>query len=136
MKQRPQERRNWGLRSTAKQELEKRKMKRTNQMLMIMVIIFGSAWLPLNMINLVTDLNVFKMHCWNYYHASFIVCHLIAMSSTCFNAFIYERFNDSFRKEFLNIFPFLKSFCNGSDNSVELLNPFEFALTTSRLNKT
>ena len=135
MKKRPQERRDLVLQSSAKQELEKKRMKRTNQMLMIMVIIFGSAWFPLNMINLVADLNIFQMHCWNYYHATFIVCHLIAMSSTCFNVFLYGRFNDSFQKEFVDTFPVLKTFYNGCENSEDLLNQFELALTNSRINK-
>ena len=85
-------------------------------MLILMVLIFGSTWLPLNLINLVTDLDLFQMHCWRYYHAVFIGCHLMAMSSSVFNPFLYGNFNDSFRKEFLTVFPQLKIFCGFRNN--------------------
>jgi hypothetical protein len=92
-------------------------------MLILMVIIFGSTWLPLNLINLITDLNLFQMHCWRYYHASFIGCHLMAMSSSVFNPFIYGNFNDSFRKEFLTIFPQLRIFCGSRETIDEEVHP-------------
>jgi hypothetical protein len=44
------------LRSIQKQELEVKRMKRTNRMLMSMVVIFGITWLPLNVINLIGDM--------------------------------------------------------------------------------
>ena len=71
--------------------------------------------LPLNTINLVTDLEFFPMDCWKFYHAAFILCHVIAMTSGCCNPFLYGRFNDAFWKEFLNVCPVLKMFCGNPD---------------------
>jgi len=115
LRRRPDERKVIVVQSQQKQELEIKRMKRTNRMLMSMVLIFGSTWLPLNLINLVTDLDLFDMYCLKYYHAAFALCHLIAMSSACFNPFLYGRFNDSFRKEFLLNFPILKFVCGNSE---------------------
>ena len=84
-------------------------------MLVSMVVLFGSMWLPINLINLIADLELVDLGCWKYYHATFTACHLIAMSSTCCNPFLYGRFNDSFRKEFLKFCPSLRFFC-GNEN--------------------
>lgn len=86
-------------------------MRQTNRMLVSMVILFGSMWLPINLINLIADLELVDLNCWKYYHAAFTGCHVIAMSSTCCNPFLYGRFNDSFRKEFLKFCPSLRLVC-------------------------
>lgn len=44
-----------GTKSARKEELERERSRRTNRMLIAMVIIFGLAWLPLNVHNLVVD---------------------------------------------------------------------------------
>lgn len=44
-----------GAKSARKEELERERSRRTNRMLIAMVIIFGLAWLPLNVHNLVVD---------------------------------------------------------------------------------
>ena len=93
-------------------------MHQTNRMLVSMVVIFGSMWLPLNLINLLADLNLVDLQCWKFYHASFIFCHVTAMASACCNPFLYGRFNDSFRKEFLKFSPSLRFVC-GSDEEAE-----------------
>ena len=125
---RPKNRREMVLQSSEKQEIEEKRTKQTNRMLICMVILFGSAWLPLNIINLLTDLNFWPMSCWEYYHSVFIMCHATAMISACCNPFIYGRFNDSFRKEFLELFPKLKFFCGNFDNSVEMRNANELQI--------
>ena len=87
-----------GTRSAKRRELESQRNKRTNCMLIAMVVIFGGCWLPLNMTNLLSDL--VSLHCWSYYHLTFFLCHLLAMSSTCYNPFLYGWLNSAFRKEF------------------------------------
>jgi hypothetical protein len=37
------------------------RMRQTNRMLVSMVVIFGSTWLPLNLINLLADLNLVQV---------------------------------------------------------------------------
>lgn len=44
-----------GAKSARKEEFERERSRRTNRMLIAMVVIFGLAWLPLNVHNLVVD---------------------------------------------------------------------------------
>ncbi len=59
-------------------------------MLIAMVTIFGISWLPLNLVNLLNDLSV-SMAWWKYYNLCFFLAHTVAMSSTCYNVFLYVR---------------------------------------------
>ena len=42
---------------------------------------------------------------WSYQMFVFFVAHLIAMSSTVYNPFVYAWFNDTFRVQFQNVLP-------------------------------
>ena len=35
--------------------------------------------------------------CWPYYYITFFICHVVAMSSTCYNPLLYGWFNNAFR---------------------------------------
>lgn len=65
-------------------------------MLVIVVILFAVCWLPLNTYHLVVD---FSSPVGPSRHSStvFFVCHWLAMSSVCYNPFIYFWLNDHFR---------------------------------------
>ena len=65
-------------------------------MLVIVVILFAVCWLPLNTYHLVVD---FSPLVGSSRHSStvFFVCHWLAMSSVCYNPFIYCWLNDHFR---------------------------------------
>ncbi|XP_041605577.1 neuropeptide Y receptor type 4-2 [Vulpes lagopus] len=73
-------------------------MKRINGILVAMVVAFAVLWLPLHVFNSLED----------WYHEAipicygnliFLVCHLLAMASTCVNPFIYGFLNTNFKKE-------------------------------------
>lgn len=73
-------------------------MKRVNMVLMVMVAAFAVLWLPLHVFNSIED----------WYHEAipicqgnliFLVCHLLAMASTCVNPFIYGFLNTNFKRE-------------------------------------
>ena len=73
-------------------------MKRINGILAAMVVAFAVLWLPLHVFNSLED----------WYHEAipicpgnliFLVCHLLAMASTCVNPFIYGFLNTNFKKE-------------------------------------
>ncbi|KAM8773910.1 neuropeptide Y receptor type 4-2 isoform 1-T3 [Rhynchonycteris naso] len=73
-------------------------MKRINAILAAMVAAFALLWLPLHVFNSLED----------WYHEAipichgnliFLVCHLLAMASTCVNPFIYGFLNTNFKKE-------------------------------------
>ena len=100
--------------SRRREEQERARAVRTNRMLISMVAVFGACWLPLNSINFVADLGVVNVSCWAYYHLVFFVAHVMAMSSTCYNPFLYGWHNESFRQEFVKMLPVLRGVCGTS----------------------
>ena len=38
--------------------------------------------------------------CWQYFYVTFFIAHVFAMSSTCYNPFLYGWLNTAFRTEF------------------------------------
>lgn len=93
-----------GIKSARKEEIERERTKRTNRMLISMVLIFGASWLPLNLYNLVQDFYQ-PASGWLYARAFFLLAHATAMSSTCYNPFLYAWLNETFRKEFKKVLP-------------------------------
>ncbi|CAM1296159.1 PRLHR (predicted) [Pycnogonum litorale] len=93
-----------GAKSSQKEDADRERKKRTNRMLIAMVAIFGVSWLPLNVFNLIGDLHKPSMD-WEYRNFSFLLTHVIAMSSTCYNPFLYAWLNENFRKEFKMVLP-------------------------------
>lgn len=93
-----------GAKSARKEELERERTRRTNRMLISMVVIFGASWLPLNINNLVQDFYQ-PADKWQFAGAFFMLAHAIAMSSTCYNPFLYAWLNENFRKEFKQVLP-------------------------------
>ncbi|XP_044518645.1 neuropeptide Y receptor type 4-2 [Gracilinanus agilis] len=78
-------------------------MKRINSVLLSMVAAFAICWLPLHVFNALED----------WYHEAipicygnliFLVCHLVAMASTCINPIIYGFLNSNFKKEMKSLF--------------------------------
>ncbi|KAI5616957.1 putative G-protein coupled receptor 83 [Silurus asotus] len=74
--------------------LQRRKRKRTIKMLVLVVLVFAVCWFPLNCY--VVLLSSHAIHSNNAMYFSF---HWLAMSSTCYNPFIYCWLNQSFRAE-------------------------------------
>ncbi len=61
-----------------KEQLELKRKKRTNQMLIAMVVIFAGCWMPLNIVHLIMEFKVdFTTH--QYFSSVFFVAHGIAM---------------------------------------------------------
>lgn len=131
-----------GAKSVKKEELERKRTRRTNRMLISMVVIFGASWLPLNLYNLVMDFFI-QAATWKYANAFFFLSHAVAMSSTCYNPFLYAWLNDNFRKEFKLVLPCFnttpaqppsssrrtnnpkadRTYCNGHETAQETLLP-------------
>ncbi|XP_060569217.1 G-protein coupled receptor 83-like [Ruditapes philippinarum] len=77
--------------------------KKSIKMLMIVVIVFAICWMPLNLYHLLTDVHP-DIEAFNYDTTAFFVCHWIALSSTCYNPFIYCWLNEAFRAEIRAVF--------------------------------
>lgn len=93
-----------GSKNTRKEEADRERKRRTNRMLIAMVAIFLISWLPLNAINIMYDFYT-EIGNWEYSLFSFFLVHAIAMSSTCYNPFLYAWLNENFRKEFKLVLP-------------------------------
>lgn len=91
-----------GCKTSKKEEADRERKKRTNRMLISMVGVFGISWLPLNSVNIFNDFYETKS---DIYTVLFFVAHCIAMSSTCYNPFLYAWLNENFRKEFKQVLP-------------------------------
>jgi hypothetical protein len=61
-----------------KEQIELKRKKRTNRMLIAMVIIFAGCWMPLNSVHLIMEFNNEFTH-KTYFSTIFFVAHVIAM---------------------------------------------------------
>jgi hypothetical protein len=95
-------------RTRVREEVEICRKKRTNRMLIAMVVIFAICWLPLNIVHMVAEFHRSELR---HYKVLFLSTHVIAMSSTIYNPFLYSWLNDNFRKEFQQILPCLFKVC-------------------------
>lgn len=95
-------------RTRVREEVEICRKKRTNRMLIAMVVIFAICWLPLNVVHMVAE---FYRSSLRHFKVLFLSTHVIAMSSTVYNPFLYSWLNDNFRKEFQKTVPCLFKVC-------------------------
>nr|XP_014970932.1 probable G-protein coupled receptor 83 isoform X1 [Macaca mulatta] len=72
----------------------RRKKKTTIKMLMLVVVLFALCWFPLNCYVLLLSSKVIRTN-----NALYFAFHWFAMSSTCYNPFIYCWLNENFRIE-------------------------------------
>uniref|UniRef100_A0A673CKK1 G protein-coupled receptor 83 n=1 Tax=Sphaeramia orbicularis TaxID=375764 RepID=A0A673CKK1_9TELE len=80
--------------TTAQHATQRRKRRRTLAMLLLVVGVFAVCWFPLNCY--VVLLSSQAIHSSN---AIYFCFHWLAMSSTCYNPFIYCCLNPTFRQE-------------------------------------
>ncbi|XP_034397801.1 probable G-protein coupled receptor 83 [Cyclopterus lumpus] len=85
--------------TTAQPATQRRKRRRTLAMLLLVVGVFAVCWFPLNCY--VVLLSSQAIHSSN---ALYFCFHWLAMSSTCYNPFIYCCLNPAFRKELSLLF--------------------------------
>ncbi|XP_054157482.1 G-protein coupled receptor 83-like [Oppia nitens] len=83
--------------------LVRRKWRRIKMLIMV-VLVFAICWLPFNVFHLLMDFYII-----GYSYTLFFVNHWFAMSSVCYNPFIYCWLNNDFRNEFKSLFKCLTS---------------------------
>ena len=93
-----------GTRSQSRNEIELKRKKKTNTMLVAMISIFVVCWLPLNAVLIILDYEK-SFHSWSYHYLIFFIAHVTAMSSTLYNPFLYAWMNENFNKEFKTVLP-------------------------------
>ncbi|XP_070539571.1 prolactin-releasing peptide receptor-like [Ptychodera flava] len=78
---------------------ETRRKQKTNRLLVAVVASFALSWLPFNVFMVLNDTNI-NLIDKRYFNVMFTLCHLIAMTSTCYNPFIYAWLHPNFREKF------------------------------------
>ncbi|XP_044231676.1 prolactin releasing hormone 2 receptor [Thunnus albacares] len=74
-----------------------RRRRKTFFLLLVSVLCFAFSWLPLQVVNLIRDLDTdFSILGKNYVNVIQVSSHLFAMSSACYNPFIYASLHDKF----------------------------------------
>ncbi|KAM9354855.1 prolactin releasing hormone 2 receptor [Pholidichthys leucotaenia] len=74
-----------------------RRKKKTFCLLLVSVLCFAFSWLPLQVVNLIRDLDTdFSILGKNYINVIQVSSHLFAMSSACYNPFIYASLHNKF----------------------------------------
>ncbi|XP_006627778.1 prolactin-releasing peptide receptor [Lepisosteus oculatus] len=75
-----------------------KKKRKTFTLLVTSVLAFALCWLPLQVLNLIRDLDTdFRIIGKRYVNIVQVSCHLVAMSSACYNPFIYASLHHKFR---------------------------------------
>ncbi|KAI1289132.1 Neuropeptide F receptor [Halotydeus destructor] len=97
-------------------EKAERNFKRTNKLLISISLIFGLSWLPLNLVNAFADLSSNLFENRKSFLVVFALCHMVGMSSACSNPLLYGWLNDTFRKEFTELFSSFRC-CGKNDDA-------------------
>ncbi|XP_054599355.1 prolactin-releasing peptide receptor isoform X2 [Nothobranchius furzeri] len=83
--------------SSSQQRWSQRR-KKTFSLLVASVLAFALCWLPLQVLNLLLDLDPdFLIIGKRYINVLQVCCHLVAMSSACYNPFIYASLHSKVR---------------------------------------
>ncbi|XP_023037378.1 substance-P receptor [Drosophila willistoni] len=73
--------------------------KKVIKMLIIVVIIFGLCWLPLQLYN-VLYVTIPEINDYHFISIVWFCADWLAMSNSCYNPFIYGIYNEKFKREF------------------------------------
>ncbi|XP_067875377.1 prolactin-releasing peptide receptor-like isoform X2 [Heterodontus francisci] len=72
--------------------------RKTFILLVISVVVFAICWLPLQILNLIIDIDIdLTILNYKYIKVLHLSCHWVAMSSSCYNPFIYASLHQKFR---------------------------------------
>lgn len=73
--------------------------KKVIKMLVIVVALFGVCWMPLQVYNVLQDIFP-QINEYKYINIIWFCFDWLAMSNSCYNPFIYNYYNEKFRREF------------------------------------
>ncbi|MXQ96280.1 hypothetical protein E5288_WYG015958 [Bos mutus] len=86
------------VRVSSQADWDRARRRRTFCLLVVVVVVFAVCWLPLHVFNLLRDLDPHAIDPYAFGLVQ-LLCHWLAMSSACYNPFIYAWLHDSFREE-------------------------------------
>ena len=87
-----------------RQAAEQRRKRRTNVILLIIGVVFALSWLPLNICNIIADVNPQLLLRIDRHNLLIPTCNLLVLLSVCINPILYGWLNENFRREFLLVF--------------------------------
>ncbi|KNC29885.1 Neuropeptide Y receptor [Lucilia cuprina] len=73
--------------------------KKVIKMLIIVVVVFGLCWLPLQLYNILY-VTIPEINEYHFISIIWFCCDWLAMSNSCYNPFIYGIYNEKFKREF------------------------------------
>uniref|UniRef100_A0AC34Q683 G-protein coupled receptors family 1 profile domain-containing protein n=1 Tax=Panagrolaimus sp. JU765 TaxID=591449 RepID=A0AC34Q683_9BILA len=76
------------------------RQRRTHLLLICLVVVFATAWLPLNVFHMVNTFGLSE----KFSVPTFALCHVMAITSACINPLSYAFFNHNIRQEFVVMF--------------------------------
>ncbi|KAJ6643588.1 RYamide receptor [Pseudolycoriella hygida] len=97
-----------------------RNKKRVIKMLIIVVLLFGICWCPLQVYNIL-QVTWDSVNEYKYINIVWFCSDWLAMSNSCYNPFIYGIYNDRFKREFQRRFPIFRP--KPKDNTSEMSEP-------------
>lgn len=84
---------------TQRQQVTQARAKRKSiKLLVTVVVVFALCWMPLNLYHLLTNFHP-DVQSFRFDSTTFFVLHWIAISSSCYNPFVYCWLNETFRAE-------------------------------------
>uniref|UniRef100_A0A8D0GPI2 G protein-coupled receptor 83 n=1 Tax=Sphenodon punctatus TaxID=8508 RepID=A0A8D0GPI2_SPHPU len=95
-----------------------RKKKMTLKMLMVVVVVFAVCWFPLNCYLVLMSSKAIHSN-----NALYFAFHWFAMSSTCYNPFIYCWLNESFRSELKSLLGVCQRKSTAQNHALQSISP-------------
>ncbi|XP_061452499.1 prolactin-releasing peptide receptor-like [Rhineura floridana] len=93
-----------GLANPSQAQWNKQKRK-TFTILLVAILVFSLCWMPLQILNLIRDLDPnFLILSKRYINVAQLACHFTAMTSACYNPFIYASLHHKFRAHLRGLF--------------------------------
>lgn len=87
-----------------KRRQEASRKRKTNRLLWAIAVVFALSWLPLNVCNIVIDIDHTLLTLLRDHSLLvFAVCHLLVLCSACANPVLYGWLNANFRREFVAV---------------------------------
>ena len=114
---------------------EARRKRRTTMLLLLIALVFAFAWLPLNICNILADMNHDAFLKLDSNKLVFPVCHLFALLSACTNPVLYGWLNDNFRKEFIQVLHLTNCSKGGAELSTTTSHGTERTTLTNSRNR-